>query len=531
MKRWHVVVMAILILTALFLADGGAVYLKEFLSTFQPGATSTQSTTSTRSLNEPPKAAFMYRTPTRTLKYIAPTDQDLIMFLNNSTDPDLPFEALESRWYVQYNGTGDWQPLNASRDYSTTLPAGQHMIKLVVSDGHSQDSMIQSIVVDRSDVYPSRQFTIGLKGINYHIGRRYMGEYGRYPDADEINESLDVIRYELGCNAIKLFGDSPDLMVFASQKAIEKGFQIVILSLRHKYAESPSPHREVTIDEHVKAVIEFSKSAEELHRKYGGIVLCIGEELQYTVTGLVDAPSYDERIDLYWKLSEEKRTVVNAKLNEYLATMVKGVRENFLGPVTYSPNEGTRFAVKWRELDLDIVAPMAYYEAAQWTETEAVKDLLKFKTYGKPVYVTEFGVQCCVGAMANASGDPCTYQKSPIYSQDEQVHFIDGMVRIFTKARVDGIFYWMFIYKHENDAESYGLVKWNGEAPATRKLGFYMYKSYALNQSQEHPSGETLPFLSASHAFALWQRNCVMGFTAGVSVNLRVSPRESNPSF
>jgi hypothetical protein len=466
--------------------------------------------------------------PTRTLKHIAPTDRDLILFLNNSTDPDTPIEAPDSKWYIQYNGTGNWQYLNASKDYSARLPAGQHTIKLVISDGQNQDFMIESIAVDKSDVYPTEQFTIDLKGMNYHIGRRYLGEYGRYPDADEINESLEVIRNELGCNAIKLFGDNPDVMVFAAQKAIEKGFQTIILSLRFKYAESPPPYREATIDEHVKAVIEFSKRAEELRKTFGGIVLCIGEELQYTVTGLVDAPSYDERINLYWKLTEEKRAAVNARLNEYLAIMVKGVRENFLGPVTYSPNEGTRFAVKWRELGLDIVSPMSYYGTEQWTETKAVKDLLEFKKYGTPIYVTEFGAQCCVGAMADAGGDLCSRQTSPTYSQDEQAQYIDRVLRIFAKARVDGIFYWDFIYKVEDDAESYGLMNWNrGDTLATRKLGFYKYKSYVLNRPDQYPSSQTLPFLSADHLFAFSRASYAIGFSVEVPVNLSVSsPRD-----
>ena len=132
MKKWQIVLIASLILIGLFLLDGGAVYVKQLI-------------------NRPPKTAFTYRTPTRTLKYIAPTDRDLILFLNNSTDPD--GDPLTSKWYVRYNGTGDWKLLTSSRDHWGKLPVSNekgHEIKLVVSDGMKENSTTIVLPVDPS---------------------------------------------------------------------------------------------------------------------------------------------------------------------------------------------------------------------------------------------------------------------------------------------------------------------------------------------------------------------------------------------
>ena len=436
MKRWHIMLVVAVIIIGLFFVDGGSVYVKQLL-------------------NRPPKATFTYRTPTRTLKYIAPTDRDLIMFLNNSTDPD--GDPLTSRWYVRYNGTGDWKLLNGSRDHWGRLSVSNekgHEIKLVVSDGMKEDAAAAILPFDPAHMYKTTELLgVSLKGINYHVGRRYMGDYGSTPTPDEINESLEVIRTELGCNAIKLYGDNLDVMIFSAEKAAEKGFQTIILSQRYSFT---APNQETTIDEHVKAVIEFSKKAEAFRIKHDDVILNIGEELQYTVSGLVDAPSYSERTQIYSKMNPEERAVVDKKLNAYLGQMLEGVRSNFLGPVTYSPNPMTKFAIKWQELGFDIVGPMGYYPDDGWnTESNIIKDLIRLKTYGKPVIITESGCECFVGA------DKGILYNNQEYYPEEQVKYLNRVMPAFMKARIDGIMHFTFIYKVADDADSYGLMLWN----------------------------------------------------------------------
>ena len=60
------------------LAGGVACYLQA------NGPTTPFSSITTRGPNQPPNAAFTYCTSTRTLKYVSPTDKDVIVFLNNS---------------------------------------------------------------------------------------------------------------------------------------------------------------------------------------------------------------------------------------------------------------------------------------------------------------------------------------------------------------------------------------------------------------------------------------------------------------
>jgi len=79
-----------------------------------------------RLFNRPPGAEFSYRTPTRTLDYVLPTDEDTIMFVNKSTDPD--GDTLTYSWFV------DGIQVNNTKDHSMRLTAGTH--KMPSSCGH-----------------------------------------------------------------------------------------------------------------------------------------------------------------------------------------------------------------------------------------------------------------------------------------------------------------------------------------------------------------------------------------------------------
>jgi hypothetical protein len=451
LKKWQIALVTVLIVVVLFLMDGGQVYVKQLL-------------------NRPPKAAFSYRTPTRTLKYIVPTDRDMIMFLNNSSDPD--GDPLTSRWYVRYNGTGDWKLFNSSTHHWGRLPVSNekgHEIRLVVSDGMKEDSTTATLLIDRTTGYSSRKLSVCFKGVDYEIGFPFQSNRPAVSET-EMAECLGVIRSELGCNAIKIKGGFDELLVKCAEIAAQKSFELIIVSPRY---DKSSQTEDLWIDQHVERVVSFSSKAESLLARINNLILCIGEELQYSTRGFVNASSYDERIDLYGKMKSEERAVVDERLNAYLAKIIKGVRENFHGLITYSPNPMTSFAVKWQELGLDACAPMLYNSDVR----QAYKDCLRFKSLGKPVYIAEFGCGTFEGAASAAGAAWRSYVNQP-YSQEEQAQYIREAVDVFSTAQVDGIFYWTLILKYDNDARSSGILRYGKNMPAVRKLGFYAYQSF-----------------------------------------------------
>ncbi|MEM4246144.1 MAG: hypothetical protein QW390_02490 [Candidatus Bathyarchaeia archaeon] len=418
--------------------------------------------------NRPPIADFDYLP-----HYINPIKEQEIQFQDNSIDPEK--DTLTYSWYIDDSWRSD------EKDFLARLPEGKHEVKLVVSDGRSEDSTSKSVTVDAEDHYPPKKLTIPLKGVNYLIGRRFIDEWGAPPSDLEMDESLEVIRHELGCNAIKLVGDYEDTMLKCAKKCLENNFEEIILSPRYS---KRSWNEDTTIDEHVESIIAFSRKAEELRLNYGSITLCIGEELEFGVRGISPAATYGDRIiDLYrrwedkWEKWEKKmRPYIEERLNFYLRKMLEGVRKHFGGKVTYSASDGTKLLVKWDELGFDIVGPMYYYQKKWETQTSALKNIRLLKTFGKPLYITEFGCFTFKGA-SFWGGDGWYRYKDQEYSQEEQAQSIREYVDLFQKGKVDGIFLYAFLERTTPDAKSTGILR-DGHGRYARKLGFYMYKSF-----------------------------------------------------
>ncbi|MFQ6084529.1 MAG: glycosyl hydrolase, partial [Candidatus Aminicenantia bacterium] len=332
--------------------------------------------------------------------------------------------------------------------------------------------MQKVIEVDPDELYPERKLGIPIKGINYHIGRRFIGYYGVPPTELEMEEALTIIRNELGCNAIKIYGDYEDLMITCAKKSFDKNFKTIILSPRYS---KKNPSEDMDIEGHIENIIEFSKIAENLRKKSDSIILSVGDELTISVRGITGGLTYEERV----KEMKDKWTDITYqnKLNLYLKKIIKGVRENFKGKITYASAGGERFGINWDDLDFDIIGPH-YYIAKEWyTKEEMIKTLLSYKKYNKPIYITEFGCSSYEGASRWGGGGFFNYTNQK-YSQKEQAQTIEESIKVYEQAHVDGIFLWEFIERFGDDAKSLGIIKYNEDNPMERKLGFYMYKSY-----------------------------------------------------
>lgn len=115
-------------------------------------------------LNRPPMADFEYEP-----RYINPTSEDTIKFLNKSKDPDNEDtldnivkryldlngpQELRYSWYVDHN------LVSSSRDYSTCMPATsigtEHRVKLSVSDGRKESYVKKAVEVDPNQLYPEK---------------------------------------------------------------------------------------------------------------------------------------------------------------------------------------------------------------------------------------------------------------------------------------------------------------------------------------------------------------------------------------
>jgi hypothetical protein len=421
--------------------------------------TSLQSTTIPR-LN----CRFSYKTAQRTLQYTVPHSKEEIRFVNE-TEVSPPSTPVSYAWFLNDSAVSE------NVDYSCTLPetrtTGPHTVRLTAHTSLTSASSEETIDVDPEDVpeYPEWQSRIPLKGVNYHIGRHFMYDYGQPPTPEEMEESLAVIRSELGCNAIKIWGDYEDEMTWCANRAIEMGFTTILLSPR--YSRS-ALNVDTTIEQHLQKIVKFAPRAEELSRKSDSIVLGVGDELTFSTRGITTGLTYDERVRQMEGKGGENYPYAN-ELNAHLEAIVEGVRQYFSGKLTYTSAVGERFAVDWRMFD--VVAPHLYLYK-DWKKKTMHDIIAKLRKYGKPVYSTEFGSRTFKGAY----GTLPEYAGQE-YSQADQAKCIQDTMRVYDEAGIDGMFLFAFMLKFENDAESYGILKFDPTRPRRRKLGFYALKS------------------------------------------------------
>jgi len=408
----------------------------------------------------------------------------LVTLLDRSNDPDdvcpyLLAELLGISSDLSYEWFVDGSEVGTTRVCIRKLPAGQHQIVLTVSDGMmgntvqklvTLDSQASSeereIQVDPQSIpdYEERRTDLRIKGMNYKIDRRL--------DACEIEESLNVIRHELGCNSIKIVGGYEDLMVMGAEFAFEDGFDEVILNPRYEMVRPRDQNIHIT--EHISRIIAFSKTADELNERHGGIVLCVGDELTHSVRGIAEAATYQERVEENIRLGWENQA---PKENSYLKDIVDGVRVNFRGRITYASSQAMWKYIKWRELGFDIIAPHLYFATEWYTEREFLQSISQLRSLGKPLYMSEFGASSYVGA-SRWGGDAWRHYQNEAYSPEEQAQYIIKSMDLYVQGRVDGVFPWCWMEYTTNDANNFGLMKFNPNRLASRKLAFYAYKSY-----------------------------------------------------
>jgi hypothetical protein len=317
--------------------------------------------------------------------------------------------------------------------------------------------------------YPESRLQIPVKGLNF----RSSGSWGWFPSEDETKECMWVTRNELGCNSVLIDGADDQKLLGCAEIALKEGIETILLSPRRK-------REDYTMNEHTSRIIEFSKTAEEFREKCPGAILIVGNELTLDVVGVLGSATYDERA-LEW---DAKGYKYDKELDQYLKTIVEGVRKNFNGKIAYASAVAEARYLPYDELELDILCPHMYHQ--EWPDgwnDEWVLDVLSAlrRNYGKPIYVSEFGCATFTGAPAGEyAGQP--------YDQAEQAKNIISSLKLFHEAKVDGVFLYTLFWPNVDDAWSYGILKYSGKKNAEgeedpsvrleRKLGFYAYKSY-----------------------------------------------------
>ncbi len=309
------------------------------------------------------------------------------------------------------------------------------------------------------------QHSLVLKGINYDVGTNYAPGYLSREDwsHDRMREDICVIKRELHCNAINLFGSDLERLTACAMVALENDLQVW---LQPRLIDSQPA-------EMLKRLAELACIAEQLRQQHTPITLNIGCELSIFMAGLIPGQTFVERVtwlkNRWWLWMWWPR--YKKKLNVHLKKALGVARLHFKGQITYA--SGIWESVDWQPFD---IVGLNYYREA-YNQSTYANDLRRFHRYRKPIVITEFG--CCsfegadgLGAEGDSIVDYTSHKTrlKGLYKRDEQVQadYLIDLLKIYQAEDIDGAFVFEFTEPShpyspdpmdDLDMASYGIVK------------------------------------------------------------------------
>lgn len=315
-----------------------------------------------------------------------------------------------------------------------------------------------------SVVQPKR--SLRVKGIGYDTGFSFDGATRRPFDHEIVRRELQIIRDDLHCTAVRLFGDDLDRIEFAASHAADLGLEVWFSPFTYQFGP----------EEMLNLLADGAERAERIRRRGAEVVFVTGAELSLFNSGLLPGNSLEERTGSLLRREPGMRELLAglpARINDFLAGAVTVVRERFGGKVTYAsiPFEG----VDWTPFDIVSVDLHRSKEIAHVFQ-QGVRTLV---AQGKPVAITEFGCTTHRGAAdhgARGGGEmiefdgttPVRLNGDYIRDEQEQATYLRELLDVFTAEGVDAAFACTFVcygWPHRSDPRedldmaSWGVVK------------------------------------------------------------------------
>ncbi len=308
--------------------------------------------------------------------------------------------------------------------------------------------------------------SLQAKGIGYDTGFSFDGVTRRPFDHEVVRRELQIIRDDLHCTAVRLFGNDLDRLEFAARHASDLGLEVWFSPFTYQLGP----------EEMLNLLADGAERAERIRRQGAEVVFVTGAELSLFNTGFLPGDSLEERVGNLLRRQPETLQLLAglpAHINDFLTRAVAVVRERFSGRVTYAsiPFEG----VDWTPFDIVSVDAHRSKEVAHIYQ-QGIRALV---AQGKPVAITEFGCTTHRGAadqgghggaeMIEYDGTtPVRLNGDYIRDEQEQATYLRELLDIFTAEGVDAAFACTFVcygWPHRSDPRedldmaSWGVVK------------------------------------------------------------------------
>lgn len=346
-------------------------------------------------------------------------------------------------------------------------------------------------------IYSSAE-PLSIRGVVYDVGVKFGGKSLSTETFDSASVAYDmhVLRHLLRCNTVRIEGEDIQRLTKTAEIANSAGLRIFFNPWKH----------EANADETASYLEEAAKEAEKLRNKGADITFVTSCEYSLFCRDVFPGETFNDRMRWMFEsgddnggtnLEKTKERISKQceKLNYVLARLVKIIRKEFAGHVTYSA--GTWEDVDWNLFD---IIGVDYYRGAE-TDEEYVQGLERYKSFGKPVVVMEMGSCAYEGAAQLGGGGFMVLQGSdsdgnpiwkdgvePVRSEKEQADYIEYNIGLLEQAKAHGVFVYVF---------KFPIYPYKENGTELDKISYSLVKSFAV----EDPRSKLMPAWEPKEAF------------------------------
>jgi hypothetical protein len=273
---------------------------------------------------------------------------------------------------------------------------------------------------------------------------------------------IAAIANGLHVNSVSVIGTDIHRLADTATAALERGLHVWIQPRLYDGSQA----------EVLAHLARTARQAERLRKKYSRVSLNVGVESTIFTPGMVPGTTWSERIKSLSTVKLDFRAM-ERRLNAYLKRASAVARKHFHGKITYSAGPWEADGLNWTLFDY---VGLDYY-AFHPKRADYVKELARFRRFGKPIVITEFGTNAFNG-VPKLEGDGWTiidYSKHRpeiprkyVRNEKVQADYLVKMLAIFESQHIYGAYVYTFISpdvpyspnpRFDYDLASFGIVK------------------------------------------------------------------------
>ncbi|MEU8970693.1 abortive phage infection protein [Streptomyces monashensis] len=232
---------------------------------------------------------------------------------------------------------------------------------------------------------PARDARRGLRhrGVVYTVGE---GETpGTAFSTARMRKDIRAIRDELHADTVDVTGDGVERLTATAAEAAERGLRVWL-----QPTLGDMPERDI-----LEHLAETGRFAERLRRQGAAVDISVGCEFWLFVPGIVPGADAYERIRNLLDGTVDP-VAMQRRLDRFTARAAEVGRSVFRGRLAYAAAQDDQ--VDWHLFDVVGIDYYSYFAH----RADYVRELSRYKRWGKPLAITEFGTCAYVGAPKTA---------------------------------------------------------------------------------------------------------------------------------